>query len=115
MKNPHLPKGKAHRGHHSSGEPSGNPASPDQILGIERTDSNGRFSIVWKVSAGLAEKDFDIYAVFDGDSLHKRARSYNQEMSVLKTGGSITLNPFPTSAEIGDTIIFSGNFEIKSH
>jgi hypothetical protein len=89
------------------------PASSDQRIGIERTDSNGRFSIVWTVSAGLVETDFDIYAVFDGDSLHKRARSYNQEMSVLKYGGAITLNSFPTSAEIGETITFSGNLDLN--
>ena len=89
------------------------PFSPDQRLGIERTDSNGKFSVTWKVSAGTVETDFDIYAVFDGDSSYKRARSYNQEMSVLKHGGSITLNSFPSSAKVGDTITFSGNLDLN--
>jgi hypothetical protein len=89
------------------------PFSPDQRLGIERTDSNGKFSVTWKVSAGTVETDFDVYAVFDGDSSYKRARSYNQEMSVLKYGGLITLNSFPSSAKVGDTITFSGNLDLN--
>ncbi|MHA7734251.1 hypothetical protein [Nitrosopumilus sp. S6] len=106
----------------SNGEPLRNtlvkimeddPLSPDQRLGYGRTDSSGKFSIPWKVSAGVVETDFDVYAVFDGDSSYKRARSYNQEMSVLKYGGSITLNPFPSSATVGDVITFSGNLDLN--
>ena len=82
---------------------------PDQRLGYARTDSNGRFSITWNVSAGLVETDFDVYAVFDGDSSYSRARSPNQILSVLKYGGSITLDPIPARANVGDTVTFSGN------
>ncbi len=85
------------------------PLSPDQRLGIERTNSDGRFSIPWHVSAGYFETDFDIYAVFDGDSSYKRARSLNQIMSVLKYAGSIVLDPLPASARVGEAIIFSGS------
>jgi len=89
------------------------PLVPDQRLVIGRTDSNGKFSIPWKVVAGYVEQDFDIYSTFDGDSKYSYARSYNQEMSILRYGGSITLDKIPTSAEIGDSIQFSGTLQLS--
>ena len=91
------------------------PFSPDQRLGYDRTDSNGYYSITWKVSAGLVETDFDIYAVFDGDSSYDRVRSYNQVMSVLKYGGSLVMYDIPNSARIGESVTFSGRLDIDSH
>lgn len=91
------------------------PLSPDQRLGYQRTDSNGEFSITWHVRAGLVETDFDIYAVFDGDSTYDKARSYNQEMSVLKHGGYLVLDSFPSRAKIGDIVTFSGTLNLDSH
>ena len=88
------------------------PLLPDQRLGIGWTDSNGRFSIPWTASAGLVETDFDVYAVFDGDSAYLRARTHNQEMSVIKYGGFITLNSIPSSARTGDIITFSGTLNL---
>ncbi len=88
---------------------------PDQRLGSGKTDSNGRFSIPWKVGAGLVETDFDIYAVFDGDSNYKRDRSANQILSVYKHGGYITLDSFPSSARIGEQIIFTGTLSLDNH
>ena len=87
------------------------PFSPDQRLAYDRTDSNGKFKATWKVTAGLLETDFDVYAVFDGDSLYKRARSPDQTMAVLKYGGSIDLYSFPTNAKVGDVITFSGKLD----
>lgn len=91
------------------------PFSPDQRIGYGRTDSNGNYKITWKVSAGLVETDFDFYAVYDGDSTYDRARSYNQEMSILKYGGSIVLHSFPSSAKIGEVVTFSGKLDLKGH
>lgn len=91
------------------------PFLPDQRIGSDRTDTSGRFSVTWNVSAGLVEDDFDIYAVFDGDSNYKRARSYNQVMSVLKYGGSITLDPIPNSARAGSVVIFSGTLNLNQY
>ncbi len=88
------------------------PFSRDQRLGSKRTDSNGYFSVTWNASAGLIEKDFDVYAVFDGDSKYKRDRSSNQEMSVLKHGGSIILDSFPRTAKVGEVITFSGTLTL---
>ena len=87
---------------------------PDQRLTMVRTDSNGKFKSVWKVTAGLFEKDFDVYAVFEGNSSYKRDRSYNQTMTVLKHGGSIVLDSFPSSAKIGDMITFSGKLQFTN-
>ena len=86
---------------------------PDQRIGYQRTDSNGRFAITWNVGAGLIEKDFDIYAVFDGDSLYKRDRSPNQIMTVLKYDGNITLEPIPRTAKVGERITFSGTLRLE--
>ena len=88
---------------------------PDERLGSGKTDSNGRFSIPWKVGAGLVETDFDIYAVYDGDSNYKRDRSVNQTLSVYKHEGNITLDSFPSSARIGEQIIFTGTLSLDNH
>jgi len=91
------------------------PFIPDERIGYDRTDSDGNYKITWKVSADLVETDFDIYAVYDGDSTYDRSRSPNQEMSVLKYGGSIVLHSFPSSAKIGEVVTFSGKLDLKGH
>lgn len=88
------------------------PLSPDEYLGNSRTDSNGQFSISWKVKAGYVEKDFDIYAAFEGADNFKKSRSTNQIVSVLKYDGGITLDRFPSSANIGDIVTFSGTLNL---
>jgi len=85
---------------------------PDQLLGSGITDKNGRFEIPWKVSAGLIEFDFDIYASFDGNSEYRNSRSFNQEMTVTKYSGSLTLNPFQSSAKVGDHVTFTGKLQL---
>ena len=89
------------------------PALPDQTLVSGKTNSNGVFSIPWTVRAGTVEVDFDIYAVFERTSSYKKDRTSNQQMSVLKYGGSITLDSLPGSARIGDVIIFSGMLNLE--
>jgi len=89
------------------------PFKADQRIGFTRTNSNGEFSIPWKVTAGLVEIDFDIYATFNGDDSYAYARTPNQEMSVTKYGTSIKLDPFPQQAQIGETILFSGQVKIE--
>ena len=85
---------------------------PDQLLGYGRTGQNGWFSITWRASAGLVETDFDVYAVFNGDSTYDRARTPDQEMSVYKRSGSITLADLPASARIGEIVEFSGTLRL---
>jgi len=89
------------------------PLLPDQLLVRGFTDSSGRFSITWDVTGGYVETDFDVYATFDPDGTYDYARSYNQVISVLRYGGSISLDPFPSSAPIGDVVIFSGKLELN--
>jgi len=91
------------------------PLLPDQTLGYQRTDRNGEFAVTWAVGAGLVEDDFDVYAVFDGDATYQRARSHNQEMTVMKYGGMITLDPIPRSAKTGQVIEFSGTLNLDGH
>ena len=91
------------------------PLLPDQTIGSQKTDRNGKFAITWMADTALIEDDFDIYAVFDGDADYERARSYNQEMTVTKYGGSITLDPIPGSAREGETVTFSGTLSLEGH
>ena len=88
------------------------PLSPDDKLASGYTDSSGRFTIAWEATQGLLEKDFDIYAVFDGNSNYKRDRSPNQEITILKYSSSITLDPLPASARLGERITFSGTLNL---
>lgn len=88
------------------------PLVPDQTLGYGLTDHDGRFSITWPVRAGLVETDFDIYAAFDGDSSYDRARTANQQMSVFKYGGLLSLDPLPGSVKAGQTVTFSGTLRL---
>lgn len=85
------------------------PLVPDQQLASGRTDMDGRFSIPWTAKAGLVEIDFDIYAISSS------ARSYNQEMSVLKYGGSLQMDPIPSSARVNDVITFSGTLTLDRY
>jgi hypothetical protein len=89
------------------------PFKSDQTIATGRTNSNGQFSIPWTVSGGYVEQDFDIYSTFDNDSKYSYARSYNQEMSILRYGGSITLDRIQSSAEIGDVVEFSGTLQLN--
>ena len=84
----------------------------DDKLSSGYTDSNGRFTIIWQASQGLVEKELEIYAVFDGNSNYKRDRSSNQEINILQRGASITLDPLPASARLGERITFSGTLNI---
>ena len=91
------------------------PFSPDQRLGRDRTDSEGRFSVMWRAGAGWIETDFDVYAVFDGDAVYERDRTPNQTVGVYKIGGSITLDPLPSSANIGQVVTFSGTLKLDGY
>ena len=106
----------------SSGSPVSNaivkimeddPLISDQIIATGRTNANGQFSIPWTVSGGYVEQDFDIYSTFNNDSKYSYARSNNQEMSILRYGGSITLDKIQSSVEIGDVIQFSGTLQLN--
>jgi len=88
------------------------PLIPDQILATGRTNSNGQFSISWNVVGGLVEQDYDVYSTFNADSKYSYARSTNQVMSVLRYGGFITLDKIPSSAEVGDSVQFSGTLQL---
>ena len=88
------------------------PLVPDQLLAWGHTDQNGEFFIPWDVVGGYLEVDFDVYAKFDGDGTHGDARSRNQVISVLRYGGSISLDPIPQSAMIGDRVEFSGTLRL---
>ena len=87
----------------------------DDLLGYGWTDYNGRFSILWMAEQGLVETELEIYAVFDGDDNYERDRSANQKMSVVKHSGSITLDPLPGSASVGEMVTISGTIHIDGY
>ena len=91
------------------------PLSPDQRLGSGTTDSEGGFSIEWRVTAGLLETDFDIYAKFDGDAVYEGSRTENQTAAITKISGRITLDPIPDDARVGETVTFSGTLRLDGH
>ena len=88
------------------------PLVPDQTLAWGYTDQNGGFAIPWDVGGGYVEVDFDIYAKFDGDDAYEQARSYNQVLSVLRYGGSISLDPISPRAMVGERVTFSGTLSL---
>lgn len=78
------------------------------------TNSQGRFSIPWTVKAVDIEKDLDIKAKFVIDPVvGSYLTTKNQKMTVLRGDSSITLNQFPKSAEIGQSLIFSGTLQLQ--
>ena len=91
------------------------PALPDETLGYGRTNSNGEFSITKSIGAAIHEKDFDVYAIFDGFKSYSKDRSSNQLMKVVKHGGAIKLDPLQNSAKVGEIITFSGTLYFDNH
>jgi len=90
------------------------PFKPDQFIGKARTDSNGRFSFKWDVTGGYVETDFDIYATFDNDGTYAYARTYpNQQISVLRYDGSISIDSFPSMAKVGEVVTFTGTLKLN--
>ena len=90
---------------------------PDEVLASGRTDQNGRFSIQWHADAATFEVNFDIYAIFKGDSYHKRDRTNNQYMDVYersKSSGSIMLNRLPYTVKTGQVVTFSGVLKLNN-
>ena len=90
------------------------PGLPDEFLASGKTDSRGKFLIRWNIErAGVIEKEFDIYAVFQGDDKYSKARSTNQPLSIYKSQTWITLDSIPTVANIGEQIIFTGTLKFE--
>ena len=82
---------------------------PDDVLASGRTDQNGRFSINWRADAATIETEFDIYAIFEGDSSHGKDRTRNQYMDVFeRRGTTVTLHAIPDHVYAGDSITFTG-------
>ena len=82
---------------------------PDEVLARGWTDQNGRFSIDWRADAATFETEFEIYAIFEGDSSHGKDRTGNQEMDVFERRGTqVILHRIPESAYAGDPVTFTG-------
>ena len=85
---------------------------PDEVLVSGQTDQNGRFSINWRVYTATFETEFEIYAIFEGDSSHNKDRTRNQYMDVYELRGTtVTLYKIPKYVYAGDTVTFTGTLQ----
>lgn len=91
------------------------PLWPDDCIAVGTTDQTGTYYIRWVVEEGTVEVDFDIYAEFDGDRTYSSDQTPRQTMSVVRSSGSITLDPIPESAAIGEMVTFTGTLHLDRH
>lgn len=91
------------------------PFVPDECLVSGVTDRSGRYFIAWTAKEAILEVDFDIYAEFKSAGGYSSSQTYRQTMSVLKYGGSLTLDDIPTRAAYGDVVTFSGVLSLDGH
>ena len=85
---------------------------PDEVLVSGQTDQNGRFSINWRVYTATFETEFEIYAIFEGDSSYNKDRTRNQYMDVYEIRGTtVTLYKIPKYVYVGDTVTFTGTLQ----
>ena len=59
------------------------------ILGIAKTDDNGKFSTSWK-AVYQTDSDYNIYAIYAGGDTYGYARSETYEISVKSSGEQIS-------------------------
>jgi hypothetical protein len=88
------------------------PAFPDEELAYGNTDANGQFSIHWTAQPGEILKHFGVYAIFEGSGNYAKVRGNDQYLTVQKYVPQITLDQFPTSANVGDVLKFSGTLQL---
>ncbi len=88
------------------------PLFPDEVLAYGNTDSNGKFSIHWQAQPGEILKTFGVYAIFETSGNYAKVRGSDQYLTVQKYVPQITLDQFPTTANVGDVITFSGSLQL---
>ena len=91
------------------------PFKPDECLANGITDGQGRYHIPWVAKAGIVETDLDIYAEYKGDGIYDSDKTGRYTMSVHPPGGSITLDPIPSQAALGDVVALSGMLRLDAH
>ena len=78
--------------------------NPDDLLASGWTDSRGYYSISWTASKKDVGEGLEVFAVFEGDGTYPQARSQEHGLDVTKYGGSLVLDPVPSSAHRGERI-----------
>lgn len=91
------------------------PFIPDECLASGATDNLGRYFIVWTAEAATIEVDLDVYAEFKSTAGYSSSQTSRQTMSVIKYGGSLTLDAVPARAAYGDAVTFSGILSLDGH
>ncbi len=90
------------------------PILGDGLFAEGTTDSDGKFSIKWKIRwTDPFEKTLEMYAKFTGNSKYYSDQSENQSLDVLKSKTWITLNKIPSSANVGEFVTFTGTLQFE--
>ncbi|MGY8702688.1 MAG: hypothetical protein ACKVHH_08315, partial [Candidatus Poseidoniales archaeon] len=86
----------------------------DEFLAKGVTNSQGSFSIPWKITqGGVLEIEFDVYAVFEYDGeRYYGDQSPTQYISIYKINSSITLDPIPRIVNTGEEVVFTGKVTV---
>ena len=84
----------------------------DDLLGTTVTDVNGEFYVSWTAQPRSGGGAYDFYAVFEETGQFEGSRSATHSVEVSRIGGSITLDPIPTSARVGERVDFSGTLQL---
>jgi len=85
----------------------------DEFLAKGTTNSQGSFSIPWKITqAGALEIEFDVYAVFEYDGEYYRDQSPTQGIHIYKVKSSITLDSIPRMVNTGEEVVFTGKVTV---
>jgi len=84
------------------------PFFPDSKLVSGLTDSSGGFRIIWDIDRASIEREWEIYAKYDGNQRYGSSDSTRITPIITSPPLRIILDPIPTIANLGETIEFSG-------
>ena len=73
---------------------------------------NGEFYVSWTAQPRSGGGAYDFYAVIEEAGQFEGSRSATHSVEVSRIGGSITLDPIPASARVGERVDFSGTLRL---
>lgn len=86
----------------------------DYILDDVVTDENGEFYAEWIATQRDDLGSYDFYAKYEGESGISPSRSNTYSVFVQGIPTSLTLDPIPQAARIGEIIYFTGSLKLQS-
>ena len=88
-------------------------SSKDIVFATTTTDSQGMFAIEWNATHVVNDLIPELDLVFEGGNGSGSTKK-SIDLEILRYNSSITLDPIPTSANIGDMITFSGTVALEN-